>query len=97
MGLRKGCRVRFRLGDVYYPGAEEIRCGMSEHVELAGRILFLSDSGSARGVYAVLEVAGLATPAIVRVDRLMQPDGTTQSAEDAAALTVAETAGENQL
>ena len=68
--LKRGGLVRFRIRDVFYPGAIEALRQVTEDAQLCGRLLFFSDAGRQRAQYAVIDVQGMGAPVIVSVERL---------------------------
>jgi hypothetical protein len=63
--LTTGAAIRFRLRDVVCPETEDVLRNLTDRLEVTGRVLYLSDSGTLLNHYAVVEVNGLATPVIV--------------------------------
>ena len=68
--LVKGSLVRFRIGDVFYPGVMEVLRQVNPETEVCGRLLFFSDAGRKPAQYAVIDVQDMGAPVIVPVDRL---------------------------
>jgi len=52
----KGDKVVFRIGDVFFPSAEELRATWAEEAEVEGTVVDFSDSGSVARVFAVVEI-----------------------------------------
>lgn len=48
--------MRFQTSDVFLLSPEDVRVGLSTEVEAEGTVVSFSDSGSDRGVFAVVEV-----------------------------------------
>ncbi len=69
----KGRYVRFLVRDIHLPAPTSVLHELHDEDELRGRVLDLSDSGSAEGsVFVVVKVARLRRPCIVAVDRLLR-------------------------
>jgi len=85
--LVKGSLVRFRIGDVFYPGVMEVLREVSPETEVCGRLLFFSDAGRKPAQYAVIDVEAMGAPVIVSVDRLhgVPPEGLVRGEIAAAA------------
>lgn len=67
--------VRFRIRDIYIPEPSVLLDLLHGADELRGRIIALSETTAPDGVYAVIEVAGIARPLIVPAEALeMQSD-----------------------
>ena len=69
-GLQSGTAVNFRLSDAQCPEADELLENITGRLEVTGRVLYLSDSGTKKQHYAVLEVDGIMSPVIVPVDQI---------------------------
>ena len=65
-----GSEVRFQLSRIVCPEKDQVVIGLSGHLELTGKIVYLSDAGEKRDYYAIVEVGGVQTPLIVPVDQL---------------------------
>lgn len=63
--------VNFRICDVYIPHANEVLAELHGGDILQGRVLDLSDSGTEKRVYAVVEVEGLSQNLIVPMERIL--------------------------
>jgi hypothetical protein len=63
-------RVIFRIGDIYFPDPEQVLFDLHGADLLEGKVADLSDNGSLKEAFAVIEVEGLDQPVIVPVDRL---------------------------
>jgi hypothetical protein len=58
-------RVRFRIRDVYFPNPQELLMELCGADSLRGRIVELSDSGTNKDAYAVIEIDGLSRLVVV--------------------------------
>ena len=63
--------VHFKIRDVYIPDPAKVLFDMYGDDLLQGRVMDLSDSGSADGVYVVVELEGIEQPVIVPVERIL--------------------------
>lgn len=63
--------VKFRKRDVFWPEATEMLLDLHGDDPLEGTIVALSDSGSERDAYAVIEVDGIARPLMVPIDHVV--------------------------
>ena len=63
--LATGEQVRFRLKDVVCPETELILQNLTGRLEVTGKVLYLSDSGTLLNHFAVVEVNGLMTPVVI--------------------------------
>ena len=63
--------VNFKVRDVYIPDAREILVELYGNDILQGRVLDLSDSGSAKDAFAVVEVEGVSHHVVVPVERIL--------------------------
>ena len=63
--------VNFKVRDVYIPDAREILVELYGNDILQGRVLDLSDSGTARDAFAVVEVEGVSHHVVVPVERIL--------------------------
>lgn len=63
--------VSFRIRDVYLPDPRQVLLEMHGNDLVKGRVADLSDHGTQREAFAVIEVEGLSQPVIVPVDRLL--------------------------
>ena len=63
--------VNFKLCDVCIPDAREILVELYGNDLLQGRVLDLSDSGTAKQTYAVVEVEGVSHHVIVPMERIL--------------------------
>ncbi len=70
ISAKSGAAVAFRLSDVICPDGQQVANQMTPELEVCGRILFLSDCGSHRDHFAVIDVRGILSPLIVPVSRL---------------------------
>jgi hypothetical protein len=62
--------VSFRIRDIYLPDPAQVLFDLHGADLLEGKVADLSDNGSVREGFAVIEVEGLNQPVIVPVDRL---------------------------
>jgi hypothetical protein len=62
--------VKFRMRDVYLPDPTELLFALHGDEELRGEVVDFSDSES-NGVFAVVEVVGIARPVLVPVARMV--------------------------
>jgi hypothetical protein len=69
-----GKRCRFRLRDVICPDRQQILSQITPEMEISGEVAFLSDHGQDQNYFAIVTVAGLASPLIVPVARLETAD-----------------------
>jgi hypothetical protein len=76
--LQPGQKVRFKLRDVHLPTIEDVLNRMTSETELQGSITLLSNQGSKKGPYAVVEVKGVLTPVIVPTARAIRPTNDDQ-------------------
>ncbi len=63
--------VHFRIRDVFYPESGKVLTDLHGDDLLQGRVIDLSDDGTARAAFAVVEVDGLAQPVIVPAERVL--------------------------
>ena len=63
-------RCSFRLRDVICPDRLQVLQQIAADLEVAGEVVFLSDRGTDRDRFAIIEVEGIASPLIVPVERL---------------------------
>jgi hypothetical protein len=78
--LQDGCHVRdtklngkvaaFTLGDVLCPDPGDVLDAVGTDLTVRGRIVYLSDRGSSRDQFAIVDVAGVHAPLVVPVSRL---------------------------
>ena len=71
--IQAGKRYRFRLDDVICPDRQQIVVQITPNLEVAGQVMFLSDSGDEPEAFAVMEVEGIGSPVIIPVEKL-QPE-----------------------
>ena len=71
-----GARVWFQLGDALMPELERILGEITPELEIAGEVMFLSDSGRPDGQFAIVSLGGTMSPLVVPVNRLhrLAPD-----------------------
>ena len=63
--------VNFKVRDVYIPDAREILVELYGNDILQGRVLDLTDSGTAKQAFAVVEVEGVSKHVIVPMERIL--------------------------
>ena len=63
--------VHFKIRDVYIPDPAKVLVDMYGVDLLQGRVMDLSDSGRADGVFVVVELEGIEEPVIVPVERIL--------------------------
>jgi len=63
--------VNFKVRDVYIPDAREILVELYGNDILQGRVLDLTDSGTAKRAFAVVEVEGVSHHVIVPMERIL--------------------------
>ena len=63
--------VNFKVCDVYIPDALEILLELYGNDILQGRVLDLTDSGTAKEAFAVVEVEGVSHHIIVPMERIL--------------------------
>ncbi len=61
LGMHEGDRVRFRIVDSYLPPAAQVLEALDEQSEVIGTLVGLSDSGTAPGLFGVVEMTGART------------------------------------
>ena len=61
--------VHFKIRDVFFPDPENLLIELHGNDLLQGKVIDLSDSGTQRGAFAVVEVEGIAQPVIIPVNR----------------------------
>ena len=64
-------QVRFRVRDVHIPDPQKLLMELHGDDLLQGKAIDLSDDGVRQETFVVIEVAGLAQPVIIAVDRLL--------------------------
>ena len=63
--------VNFKIRDVYIPDAREILVELYANDILQGRVLDLTDTGSAKQAFVVVEVEGVSRHVIVPIERIL--------------------------
>ena len=76
VAIPSGTRVRFALSRVMCPELEGVCKRIDSKLEVEGRIVFLSDYGSLRQHFAIVQVEGIHVPLIVPVADLQLEIGT---------------------
>lgn len=69
-GGENRAEVTFKLDDVLCPEQNVIMAHLGSGVEVVGRVQFLSDGGSRKKEFAIVEVPGISVPLVVPRDRL---------------------------
>lgn len=65
-------QVRFRVRDIHIPEPQELLMKLHGDDLLQGTAIDLSDDGVHKDAFVVIEVAGIAHPVIIAVDRLLE-------------------------
>ncbi len=68
--IRQGATASFAIGDVVCPDATRTLEQVGPDLTIRGQITMLSDHGSDKSAFAVVQVQGIHSPLIVPVDRL---------------------------
>jgi len=63
--------VNFKVRDVYLPDARELLMELYGNDILQGKVLDLSDSGTAKQAFAVVEVEGVSHHVVVPMERIL--------------------------
>ena len=63
--------VHFRICDVYVPHANEVLAELHGSDILQGRVVDLTDSGTAKRAYVVVRVEGLSRELVVPMQRIL--------------------------
>lgn len=63
--------VNFRVRDVHFPAPEKILSELHGKDLLQGWVTGVSDDGTGRGRFAIVEIAGVDAPVFVPVDRIL--------------------------
>ena len=69
-----GSLVSFRIGDVFLPESGDVLEQLNEQNVMVGRVIDFSDCGSAKNIFAVVELREGQT-VIVAVDKLAGAEG----------------------
>ena len=77
--LQPGQKVKFKLKDVHLPSIQDVLNRMTPDTELKGNITLLSDQGTNKSAYAVVEVRGILMPIIVPVGNSQQDEIATRN------------------
>jgi len=78
-GFQKGNTCSFRLADVICPDRDQVMRQITPDLEVTGQVTLVSDAGEVPDQFAVIEVAGIASPLIVPVARLKAAAGVESS------------------
>jgi hypothetical protein len=76
IATEKGCKVRFRLADVFLPDANELSAAIRNRNELEGVVIGFSDSGERSNAFALIELAQQES-VVVPVEKLQPCGGPT--------------------
>ena len=63
--------VRFKICDVYHPDPTQILLDLHSNDLLVGRVVDVSDSGSQKEAFVIVQVEGIAVPIVVPVEHLL--------------------------
>ena len=63
--------VRFKACDVYYPDPTQVLLELYGNDLLTGKVVDVSDSGSHKEAFVIVEVEGIEAPIVVPVERLL--------------------------
>ena len=63
--------VNFRICDIFYPDFQQILFGLHGNDVLRGRVVDLSETGTADSSFAEIEVDALEQRVIVPIDRIL--------------------------
>jgi len=69
--FQPGQKVKFKLKDVHLPSIQDVLNRMTPDTELKGCITLLSDRGTSKSAYAVVEVRGILMPIIIPAASIM--------------------------
>ncbi len=75
---RQGATASFAIGDVVCPDATRTLEQVGPELTIRGQITMLSDHGTEKSAFAVIQVEGIHSPLIVPVDRLHLEDAKSQ-------------------
>ena len=64
--------VQFRIRDLYHPDPTQVLLNLYGDDLLMGKVVDLSDSGTQREAFVVVEVEGMADLMIVPVERILR-------------------------
>lgn len=70
--IRSGAKVTFRLSEVICPDVAQVLRQVTPELRVSGRVSYLSDCGSMKDHFAIVDVNGVASPLIVPVSRLVR-------------------------
>ena len=68
--IGSGCVARFKLSSAVCPDIGDIRRKINGSLDVVGTVVLLSDAGSKKDHFAVIQVSGIMTPLIVPVDKI---------------------------
>jgi len=71
--LSTGMRVAFRLTDALCPDFEQLVAQIGPDLTVSGEVVLLSDRGSEKAHFAIVNVAGINAALIVPVQKLHEP------------------------
>jgi len=63
--MKSGTQVRFKLSSVVCPDRQQIVENITNHLNLTGKVVQLSDAGEKQDFYAIVYVDGINNPLIV--------------------------------
>lgn len=66
--MEENTLVLFKVLDVFHPAPDELLRTIRADLVIQGRIIGFSDSGPHKNYFAIIKVAGLADPLIVRTE-----------------------------
>jgi hypothetical protein len=69
--MKANQHVRFRIRDVYFPDPQDLLMELSGGESVRGRIVELSDSGTTKDAFAVVEIDGLSRLVVVPLERVI--------------------------
>ncbi len=82
--IRQGATASFALGDIVCPDVTRTLEQIGPELSVTGKITMLSDRGSDKNAFAIVQVSGIHSPLIVPVSRLRTGiDAVTTTDQDA--------------
>jgi hypothetical protein len=63
--------VRFKICDVYHPDPSQILLDLYGNDLLVGKVVDVSDSGSQKEAFVIVQVEGIEVPIVVPVEHLL--------------------------
>lgn len=76
-----GSQVRFRLSNAACPDTDAIIEKITDRLDVTGKVLYLSDSGTKKSHFAIVDVPGIMSPVVVPVDRMEMCDSSEPGSE----------------